>query len=222
MHSLTCTKCNSIWFPTSPGQFSSPACWEPDRSLFSYRHCFRLILSVSTAVRLLTQECGQHSGTLFNKAEQHVRDGKCRLLRVCFSDIHAMWSASILVLRDPLLGLKGTVWDYCLATKLPHPVFCLLVHACFLLYGDTFVRRKMAPTWNGVQQSMWIILISGKRHGHLLQLLATSLFDLESRQTSLLSISETLRNSHKNNVDSALQQIFSYKTLHILHIKVCF
>lgn len=49
---------------------------------FFPRRCFRLILSVSTAVRLLTQECGQCSGTLFYKAKQCIWDVKCRLLLV--------------------------------------------------------------------------------------------------------------------------------------------
>lgn len=42
-------------------------------------HCFRLVLSVSTVVRLLIQECGEHFGTLFYKAKQRIQDVKCGL-----------------------------------------------------------------------------------------------------------------------------------------------
>lgn len=91
-HAHAHTECNTSSLQTtlSLGQLASPACCEPGRCFFFFlffppffpRHCFRLTLSVSTAVRLLTQECGQRSGTLFYKAKQCIWDGKCRLLLV--------------------------------------------------------------------------------------------------------------------------------------------
>lgn len=73
---LACSRPHCHWgsLPRLPA--ASPA------GAFFPRHCFRLILSVSTAVRLLTQECGQHSSTLFYKAKQRVWDVKCRFLLV--------------------------------------------------------------------------------------------------------------------------------------------